>query len=506
MNDFNVLIVEDNLRFSAELSATLQTIGIPESAIKCTESYDDARDAINSVSTYDLAVIDLRIKSNQTHKDEPGMDLLTDVKNSLHNKNCSVIVLSEFMNPERSRTAFKENGAYDALEKSKFNNLTFPNVVRSALLRARVKQAETRAEERYRLIVYSANDSFIRAELAGPGIKTYYRSSHPRPFDANDWSRRVDNLQLQIQAPQLGDWRKEARSIGQAIHKAIQDEPEIFQALTVAQMGKRVGDLWLEWRGTASSLSIPFELLHQHEFIAQKYLVTRRVDNIPAYGERTQAWREFMSRFEHGSKELRILLVVDGRSDLPSARAEGEELQGALKSILPIFGIKPNIKMLLGYETLHSNVVKAFREHSPHIFHYAGHSDFDSNTPEKSPLLLADRDLETSALKTLAEDAPELRLAFLSSCLSARAGAPGYGDFHGFFETLTQVGVPTVLGYRWEVNDSSAKALALSFYRNLWLTLCPAEALWQARREFTFQSQGLNDETWASLVLLMQNP
>jgi CHAT domain-containing protein len=72
--------------------------------------------------------------------------------------------------------------------------------------------------------------------------------------------------------------------------------------------------------------------------------------------------------------------------------------------------------------------------------------------------------------------------------------------------TPIQVGVPTVLGYRWTVNDASAKALALAFYRNLWRTFCPAEAIWQSRREFPLQSEGLDDETWASLVLLMQNP
>lgn len=506
MNDFRVLLVEDHPPFSGMISQTLQKIGIAKSAINITDCYEKALDAINSVASYDVIIIDLNIPSNQIHSDKPGMDLLTDVQNSTHNKNCSAIVLSEFMNLERSRTAFKEKGAYDALEKSKFNNLAFAGVIHSALVRARVKQADTRAKERHRLTVYSANSSFTRAELTGPGLKITYRPSQPRSFEAEDLSRRTDDLQLRIESAQTGDWRREACSIGQAIQRAVQEEPEILKALTVAQTGKPIGGLWLEWSGTASSLGIPFELLHEDEFTAQKFLLTRRIEEVAAFGERTQSWREFMSHFELGSKELRILLVVDGRSDLPAARDEGRELQEAFTRSLSLFGIKPNIKMLLGYETLHRNVLRAFHDHSPHIFHYAGHSDFDSQTPEKSPLLLADRNLDAVALKTLVENAPELRLAFLSSCLSARAGAPGYGDFQGFFEALTRVGVPTVLGYRWAVNDVSAKALALSFYHNLWHTFCPAEAIWQARREFPLRSQGLDDETWASLVLLMQNP
>ncbi len=506
MNDIQVLIVEDDGSFSQLISKTLQKIGIAESAIKIAECYEKARDALSSVSRYDVAIIDLNIPSNQFHSDEPGMDLLTDAQKSSHNKNCSVIVLSSYMNFDRTRTALREDGAYDVLEKSDFDNLLFPHVVHSALVRARVKQADARAKERHRLTVYSANCSLTRAELTGPGLKITYRPSQPRSFEAEDLSRRTDDLQLRIVSATAGDWRKEARSIGQAIQRAIQEEPEVFKALTVAQTSKSIGDLWLEWTGTAASLSIPFELLHQNEFVAQRYLVTRRIEEVPAFGVRTQSWREFMARFELGSKELRILLVVDGRSDLPAARAEGRELQEAFTHSLSLFGINPHIKMLLGYETLHHNVAQAFREHSPHIFHYAGHSNFDSQTPDKSPLLLADRNLNAAALKTLVENAPELRLAFLSSCLSARTGATGSGDFQGFFEALTQGGVSTVLGYRWSVNDVSAKALALSFYRNLWLTFCPAEAIWQARREFQLRSQGLDDETWASLVLVMQNP
>lgn len=506
MNDIRVLLVDDVAKFRDLISETLRKIGIPETAITTAECYEEAREAIRSVSSYDLAVIDLNIPSDREHEDEPGMDLLTDAQESEWNKNCSVIVLSDYMNPGRARTALKKRGAYDALEKSEFDNLTFPDLIRPALLRARVKQADTRAKERHRLTVHSAHGSFTRAELTGPGLKITYHPPQPRSFEAEDLSRRMDDLQLQIQLGRAGDWRREARSIGQAIHRAIQEEREIFQALTVAQTGKRVGGLWLEWSGAAASLGIPFELLHQNEFAAQKYLLTRRIEEADAFGERTQPWREFMSHFELGPKELRILLVVDGRSDLPAARAEGQELQEAFARSLPLFGIKPKIKMLMGDETSHGDVTRAFREHSPHIFHYAGHSNFDGQTPEKSPLALADRHLNAAALKTLVEDAPELRLVFLSSCLSARVGAAGDGDFQGFFEALTQVGVPAVLGYRWAVNDVSAKALALSFYHNLWHTFCPAEAIWQARRDFQLRSPGLDDETWASLVLLMQNP
>jgi CHAT domain-containing protein len=97
-------------------------------------------------------------------------------------------------------------------------------------------------------------------------------------------------------------------------------------------------------------------------------------------------------------------------------------------------------------------------------------------------------------------------MVFLNCCLGARnASHVGRGDFYGMLEAVARAGVPTVLGYRWTVLDSSAMRLAEAFYETLWRTFSPGEALLEARIQATLGPKGLDDETWAAPVLVVQN-
>jgi len=102
-----------------------------------------------------------------------------------------------------------------------------------------------------------------------------------------------------------------------------------------------------------------------------------------------------------------------------------------------------------------------------------------------------------------------LQLVFLSCCLGARtadSSQVGLGDFYGVLGAIVRADVPTVLGYRWTVADAPAKHLAQVFYETLWRTFSPGEALLQARRSVAMGAHGRDDETWASPVLVVQNP
>ena len=100
----------------------------------------------------------------------------------------------------------------------------------------------------------------------------------------------------------------------------------------------------------------------------------------------------------------------------------------------------------------------------------------------------------------------DLRMAFLSCCLGAQTSAQvGRGDFHGFFHALSESGVPTTVGYRWEVEDDSALQLATEFYRVFFCDFCPGRALLRARQHRSMDSkQKRDDPSWASPVLLME--
>jgi CHAT domain-containing protein len=73
-------------------------------------------------------------------------------------------------------------------------------------------------------------------------------------------------------------------------------------------------------------------------------------------------------------------------------------------------------------------------------------------------------------------------------------------------DALVRADVPSVLGYRWSVDDQGALKLAKAFYESLWKTLSPGRALLAARRSVSMEVTGSDDETWASPVLVQQTP
>jgi CHAT domain-containing protein len=125
--------------------------------------------------------------------------------------------------------------------------------------------------------------------------------------------------------------------------------------------------------------------------------------------------------------------------------------------------------------------------------------------PEGSSLTLVDGKITASDLKTALREV-DLRVAFLSCCLGARSAAEvKRGDFHGFFHALSESGVPTTIGYRWDVEDESALCIASDFYQVLFRDFCPGRALLRSRQNRSVVSaQKRDDPSWASPVLLME--
>jgi CHAT domain-containing protein len=169
------------------------------------------------------------------------------------------------------------------------------------------------------------------------------------------------------------------------------------------------------------------------------------------------------------------------------------------------------VDTLIGKDATYMSVRNALQRGRHHLFHYAGHGQFNADLPEMSGLILHDEQgsytLTASDLSILVQDT-DLRLVFLSCCLSAQTASVAqaeHGDVYGTLEALARADVPIVLGYRWTVPDASAQVLAHVFYQTLWHTFSPADALFQARRDTAMGARGRNDDAWASPILLMQN-
>jgi len=112
--------------------------------------------------------------------------------------------------------------------------------------------------------------------------------------------------------------------------------------------------------------------------------------------------------------------------------------------------------------------------------------------------------LRVTALNGLLRDS-NLRFVYLSGCLGAvTAGSAQMldNDFPGLIYGIAQAGIPSVLGFRWEISDKGAEELALSFYKHLFAHGDPALALYNARREIATNNRV--DPTWMSPVLIVQ--
>lgn len=99
----------------------------------------------------------------------------------------------------------------------------------------------------------------------------------------------------------------------------------------------------------------------------------------------------------------------------------------------------------------------------PHIFHFAGHGDWDADTRETALLLVGaggpDR-LETDILATVLRSS-SVRLVILNACDTA---ADDNTLWSGMAQSLVLAGVPAVVAMRYPVADGVATSFADIFY------------------------------------------
>lgn len=127
-----------------------------------------------------------------------------------------------------------------------------------------------------------------------------------------------------------------------------------------------------------------------------------------------------------------------------------------------------------------------------HIVHYAGHSFCNG----KGYLVFSGvNQPETTDSQTFSAwlRAAKTRFLYLSSCHSSGAE---------FLYEIADYGIPSALGFRWEVNDNSASAHTRIFYEKLSECRCLDHAFLHTRR--AMHDEYANEVTWAAPVLVMQ--
>jgi CheY-like chemotaxis protein len=514
MADLRILVVEDTQNWQDALPRILQRLG-GDVRVDVATDYGIALQYVGR-ERYDLAVVDLALLGAPTdprESDQLGMELLRELRRSRGNRGCGLVVLTAYPTTARTRQAIRDYAAYDFIEKASYDDRSFVDTARAAILDARQKQAAVRASERYRLTVTFSQEHLIGSELIGPDRRTVYAVPELRRFPAADLARRADNLNLLALRGRVDMWRPEVRSFGEAVYQALASEHRILSDLTGARaLAHRFSDLWLEFSGPAVGLSVPFELLRgEDDYLGLSHVLTRRlVEAGVALSRKPEPFHAFLGRLLTTRETLRILIVAaNSDGNIPGVEAEATSLAVTIEKDLQSLGIAHEVTLLSSVEATYARVTEALRDGRYHIFHYAGHGRYDDKLPEISGLILPDdagpRPLTAADLNLLVRDT-ELRLVYLSCCLGARtAQQVGRGDFQGMLEALTRADVPAVLGYRWTIADAPAMLLALVFYQMLWRSFSPGEALLEARRSAAMGERGRDDETWASPVLLMQN-
>jgi CheY-like chemotaxis protein len=507
--DLRFLIVDDEEAWRTGLRELLSDFFSERLSVETVENYRQALERVKSKS-FDLVSVDFELLDDAQRSTEPGlegMDLLKECRKSSRNERCALLVLSARGTAEaayRARERYKINYF---LDKHDFGDgRPYIAAVQAAIRGARIHRAEALLTNRYQLTITYDHEAALRGTLVGPNYNSEVQTSDTSAAEVDDLARRADDLNLRLAADR-GAWRLEARSIGSALYQTLARNQQLVALLSTARAlaaNNSSGEVALRFIGAPAYLSVPYELIRDEDnYFSLAHPLTRGVSQGgPRFSTKSDQFFRFLKKQVEREEPLRILLAsANSDGKIPSVEREVSVLAESIKADLKVLGIDNEITILNGGDLSFDNLREALRD-GQHIFHFAGHGDFDEAVAEKSPLLLQDRRVSAADLQLLTQGT-ELQFVFLSCCLGAKTARQiGRGDFHGFLHALWSADVPATLAYRWNVRDAAAVELATTFYPLLWRSLSFGEALLECRKRITTGKYGRDDSTWTSPVLL----
>lgn len=352
----------------------------------------------------------------------------------------------------------------------------------------------------------------VRFGLTGEGLR--YQSSRGHllrmPLDGlRALAQQMGRDILVSSTARRGDaWRSRAKWEGRRLYQDIFGaNRDLMEKLGIAQQAAGADEnLWICLAGPREHLGIPYELLCDDSLpLPVRYPLYREITGINV---RSPSFSEVCEEVERTKGELRVLLIASDVGGL-SVDREVEEIASLL------VGRKIGIKIVP--EILHSDhaslaeVQARLRNCQYHIVHFAGESVHVEERPEESRLLVWSGPgrsggiggVTAAALSMLLRPS-KTSLFFFNSCRAAADASDEKlldGDTLGLVDSVVQAGVPAAVGYRWSVQNESARLFALAFYDALFTSRKPASAVLAARKEL--YASGPSDETWASAVAVV---
>jgi two-component system, OmpR family, alkaline phosphatase synthesis response regulator PhoP len=343
-------------------------------------------------------------------------------------------------------------------------------------------------------------------------------------FAANDMSTDLLHINTAVLIRDgdnlpLHEWHFNSKRVGGQLHESVfVKHPEIFGRYKQALGGVKTEELLhIRLESPGDLLRVPFECLLDGVLDASSYLVLRHpfartIMNDDPTRLASVSPGFFNDLYDKG-RELRILLIASNTyPPISDADNEIKILSKELKRIFEQKRIAVHVHVIPTKQATYTTVRNILRKCNYHVVHYAGHADYDKDLPEQSYLVFREKQNAQDDMKRLSAAeiqqllrGSDVRFVYLSCCRGTTTGAPAKlldGDFLGMADGIIRAGVPAVLGFRWSVSDSSAKMLALEFYKSLAEQGQLDTALLHARCEVAAHNR--DDITWLSPILIMQ--
>jgi len=357
--------------------------------------------------------------------------------------------------------------------------------------------------------------------LCRPGYPTNIRingASALTDVTCNNLVLNVDEFGRLADETLMGLWRFRSKDVGKRLFQQVFiDHPAIFSGYEQIH-GSAIddSDLGIKIEGTSDLLRVPFEFLYNPLPADGDYLVLRHPLSRIVNGMHTRhvpVSPMMLNELCRTNTQLRILLIASNTGpDNSTVDQETVILANLLqvsfaKKRIPIY-----VKIIPSEQATYDHVRAELRKCQYHILHYAGHAAHHQGSPEQSALLFWEQsDKRGRILPMTVSDVQgllrgsDLRFVYLSCCQGTQTGNKATlldSDFLGIAEGIVHAGVPSVLGFRWAVEDSSARDLAVAFYESLASHGRLDVALLHARCEFAGPRR--DDITWLSPVLILQ--
>jgi hypothetical protein len=198
------------------------------------------------------------------------------------------------------------------------------------------------------------------------------------------------------------------------------------------------------------------------------------------------------------SPPFKMLILADPGKDLFAAYQEGIQVRDLLECD------KDRVDVEFRSDGISREWVKE-KIRGFDFFHFAGHAEYNSETPEESCLRLGKGSISAGEIMKMAGTGCLPALVFLNACQSARSkehAADIYlnNGLFGLADSFLLAGVNHYIGTYWELLDVPGQKFALSFYKYLIGGFTIGAAVREARMD-VIKTFGEETIVWGSYLL-----